>query len=113
MQRRGSVILFFDEPLAPDSVNGGITLFADNQEVADIRTQLDGTALAVQPDGGLKHGVEYVLQIDGLADISGNEAMVESLTFSLPEIDDGSGTVPEQPHRTDNLPGLSMCHSGS
>ena len=97
MQRPGDpVILFFDEPLAPDSVNGGITLFADNQEVADIRTQLDGTALAVQPDGGLKHGVEYVLQIDGLADISGNEAMVESLTFSLPEIDDGSGTVPEQ-----------------
>ncbi|SNC76982.1 Ig-like domain-containing protein [Marinobacter sp. es.048] len=97
MQRPGDpVILFFDEPLAPDSVNGGITLFADNQEVADIRTQLDGTTLAVQPDGGLKHGVEYLLQIDGLADISGNEAMVESLAFSLPEIDDGSGTVPEQ-----------------
>ncbi len=97
MQRPGDpVILFFDEPLSPDSVSEGITLFADNQEVSSIRTRLDGTSLALQPEGGLKHGVEYLLQINGLTDVSGNEARVESLAFSLPQIDDGSGAVPEQ-----------------
>ncbi|MBN7768489.1 Ig-like domain-containing protein [Marinobacter daepoensis] len=94
MQRPGDpVILFFDEPLDPDSIDDSVKLVADGQELTvgngKLRTLLDGTALTLNPVGGLKAGVEYEVSAAGLTDLSGNQFYHadNSLSFSL----DGSG----------------------
>ncbi|GGE76943.1 hypothetical protein GCM10011533_31610 [Streptosporangium jomthongense] len=101
MHRPGDpVILFFDEPLDPESVKSAVSLFANDssgsQELTDLKIEVDGTTIAIQPKSGLRHGVDYKLQLNSLADIVGNTATIPPLRFSLPEIDDGSGSVTEQ-----------------
>lgn len=96
MQRPGDpVILFFDEPLAADSIDTGISLFADGVPVETLETQLDGTAVILNPGDGLRHGVDYEVVIDGLTDLAGNPATVAPLQFSLDDI--GGSTVTRRP----------------
>ena len=96
MQRPGDpVILFFDEPLAADSIDTGISLFADGVPVETLETQLDGTAVILNPGDGLRHGVDYEVVIDGLTDLAGNPATVAPLQFSLDDI--GGSAVTRRP----------------
>src|SRR5690554_3960109 len=89
MQRPGDpVILFFDEPLDPASIKNGVTLSADNTPVENLNTKLDGTALVINPEGGLKHGVQYRVDVNGLTDLSGNEAVTPPLSFELDRIEE-------------------------
>jgi hypothetical protein len=98
MQRPGDpVILFFDEPLDPKSIESGVTLSEGGTPVTDLTTRLDGTALILNPEGGLKHGVEYTVTANGLKDLAGNPATIAQapLTFTLDPIGDSS--VPKGP----------------
>lgn len=98
MQRPGDpVILFFDEPLDPSSISSGVTLYADNAQVANLRSQLDGTALVLNPEGGLEHGVEYRLDLNGLSDLAGNVVSEPSLKFALDPIDSTETPVTQRP----------------
>lgn len=98
MQRPGDpIILNFDEPLDRDSVPNGFTLFADGTEVTDLRTKLDGTAVVLNPVGGLQHGVDYSLNIEGsLTDLAGNGATTQTLQFNLPPIDTETPSVTQR-----------------
>lgn len=98
MQRPGDpIILNFDEPLDRDSVPGGFTLFADGTEVTDLRTKLDGTAVVLNPVGGLQHGVDYSLNIESsLTDLAGNGATTQTLEFALQAIESQSDPVEQQ-----------------
>ncbi|WP_417564872.1 Ig-like domain-containing protein [Marinobacter sp.] len=96
MQRPGDpVILFFDEPLASDSVKAGVSLYADGVSVNALETRLDGTAVILNPEDGLRHGVEYEVVIDGLTDLAGNPAATAPLQFSLDDI--GGSSVTRRP----------------
>ncbi|MGM0767779.1 MAG: Ig-like domain-containing protein [Pseudomonadota bacterium] len=107
MQRPGDpVVLNFDEPLDPDSVDGGITLSSSDGDVANLNTKVDGTVLVLNPEGGLKHGVEYTVNVNGVTDIAGNPATVPALTFSLPEIErDGTSVTQRSPIALTTYPG--------
>lgn len=98
MQRPGDpVVLNFDEPLDPATVAGGVTLYADGTEVSDVRTKLDGTTVAVNPVGGLEHGVDYTLNINSsLTDVSGNGATTRTLSFALPALDTETPSVTQR-----------------
>lgn len=130
MQRPGDpVILNFDEPLDPKTVATGVTLIGDGSEVPNLRTKLDGTTVAINPEGGLKHGVDYTLNIsNALTDIAGNGATSQSLKFALPPIENGSvtqrpplalTTYPGYPCETDfgdinlNAGVLGQCYDAS
>ena len=97
MQRPGDpVVLNFDEPLDADSVPGNVTLSSSEGDVANLNTKVDGTVLVINPEGGLKHGVEYAVNINGVTDISGNPANVPALNFSLPNIDEEGSDIPQR-----------------
>ncbi|MCG2582595.1 MAG: Ig-like domain-containing protein [Marinobacter sp.] len=109
MQRPGDpVVLNFDEPLAHDSVPGNVTLSSSEGDVANLNTKVDGTVLVINPEGGLKHGVDYTVNINGVTDISGNPANVPALTFSLPESD----TTPVSPIAVTTYPGFPCLTVG-
>ncbi|OHY80349.1 Ig-like domain-containing protein [Marinobacter sp. AC-23] len=97
MQRPGDpVILFFDEPLAPSSIAEGVSLYADGLELAvgdGLNAELDGTALTLNPDGGLRPGVNYTVSAFGVTDLAGNTATIEQLDFKL----DGEDTPADAP----------------
>ena len=96
MQRPGDpVILFFDEPLSVDSIDTGVSLFADGVPVEALDTRLDGTAIILNPEDGLRHGVDYEVVIDGLTDLAGNPATTAPLQFSMDDI--GNATVTRRP----------------
>ncbi len=107
MQRPGDpIVLNFDEPLDPETVAGGLTLIGDGSEVPDLRTKVDGTTVAINPKGGLKHGVDYTLNIaNSLTDIAGNGATSQALEFALPKIKDGSGVAQRSPIALTTYPG--------
>ena len=89
MQRPGDpIILFFDEPLDPASVENGVELIENGAPVTNLQARLDGTALVLNPQGGLKHGVPYSVSVDGLTDLAGNRAMVSPLSFELDSIEE-------------------------
>ncbi len=97
MQRPGDpVILNFDEPLDATTIASGVQLFEDGLKLTDVDAKLDGTAVVLNPKGGLRHGREYTVQIDGLTDLAGNPAASESLTFELDPIDDPVTPVPQR-----------------
>ncbi|AZT82704.1 hypothetical protein EHN06_03600 [Marinobacter sp. NP-4(2019)] len=106
MQRPGDpVVLNFDEPLDHDSVPGNVTLSSSEGDVANLKTKVDGTVLVINPEGGLKHGVEYTVSVNGVTDISGNPANVPALNFSLPKISDGTEAAPVSPLALTTYPG--------
>ncbi|WP_144778878.1 Ig-like domain-containing protein [Marinobacter maritimus] len=91
MHRPGDpVILFFDEPLDPKSIETGIALKAGGAPVSDLQTRLDGTSLSINPKGGLVQGVDYEVTINGLTDLAGNVAAVAPLNFKLDPTGDNS-----------------------
>lgn len=113
MQRPGDpVVLNFDEPIDPDTIASGLTL--DNGSgtaltIADgtLEAFVDGTAVVVNPVGGLEHGVDYSLNIsNALSDLAGNPAMDQSLTFSLPELAQGSEVTVRSPFALTTYPGF-------
>ncbi|PAU78653.1 hypothetical protein CK501_13270 [Halovibrio salipaludis] len=107
MQRPGDpVILNFNEPIRESSVEEGISLYANNFPVQDFSTKVDGTTVTINPEGGLKHGVDYRVDITNkLTDLAGNGRAIGPLTFSLPAIDDGSGVTPRSPIALTTYPG--------
>lgn len=97
MQRPGDpVVLNFDEPLDHASVPGNVTLSTSEGDVAGLRTKVDGTVLVINPAGGLEHGVDYTVTVNGVTDISGNAANIPALNFRLPDI----GAENEVPQRS-------------
>ncbi|MEP1216700.1 MAG: Ig-like domain-containing protein [Marinobacter sp.] len=100
MQRPGDpVILNFDEPLAGATIAEGIVLYEGGTPLTTgegtLKAKLDGTALVLNPEGGLKHGVNYTVQIsNALTDLAGNGTMPQDLTFALPDVGDDS--VPQR-----------------
>jgi len=96
MHRPGDpVILFFDEPLDPASIETGIALKAGGALVSNLQTRLDGTSLSINPEGGLVQGVDYEVAINGLTDLAGNVAAVAPLNFKLdPTGDDSTPKAP-------------------
>ncbi|MDC0661013.1 Ig-like domain-containing protein [Marinobacter sp. SS21] len=89
------ITLFFDEPLDRQSARAGLRLFADGAEVAAFNAIVDGTSVTVNPVGGLEHGRDYELQIDGgLTDLAGNGSQQRSVRFSLPPLMEQSASSP-------------------
>ncbi|MBD3640505.1 MAG: Ig-like domain-containing protein [Marinobacter sp.] len=107
MQRPGDpIVLNFDEPLSNESLASGLTLFANNTSVP-MDALLDGTTIAINPEGGLKHGISYSLRISPqLTDLAGNPAAEQTLTFSLPAIRDGSEAPFTSPIALTTYPGF-------
>lgn len=110
MQRPGDpVVLNFDEPLDPDSVANGVTIDEDGTPltVADgtLNAKVDGTVLVLNPEGGLKHGVDYAVNINGITDIAGNAASVPTLNFSLPDIGEEGDVTQRSPIALTTYPG--------
>lgn len=106
MQRPGDpVVLNFDEPLDPDSVKGNVTLSTVEGDIANLDTKVDGTVLVLNPPGGLKHGINYVVTVNGLTDIRGNPASIPTLEFRLPEISNGEEAAPVSPLALTTYPG--------
>lgn len=109
MQRPGDpIVLNFDEPLDGKTLAGGLTLLADNNPVAaeNLRTRLDGTAVVINPVGGLQHGVAYALQIGStLTDLAGNGATSQTLAFALPAITDATNPEVVSPLALTTYPG--------
>ncbi|TDT43181.1 Ig-like domain-containing protein [Halospina denitrificans] len=100
MQRPGDpVTLNFNEPIDGDSVEEGITLFADGSAIEALNTKVDGTTVTINPEDGLKHNVDYKLNINNqLTDLAGNGTGIEPLMFSLPSTpESNSDLIPERP----------------
>ena len=110
MQRPGDpIVLNFDEPLDRDSLAQGFTLMANGIEIpdGDLRRRLDGTAVVLNPVGGLEHGVDYDLQINGsLTDLAGNAATSQTLEFSLAATSNGTEAGPVSPLALTTYPGF-------
>ncbi|MBL3557911.1 MULTISPECIES: Ig-like domain-containing protein [Marinobacter] len=113
MQRPGDpVVLNFDEPLDAESIAEGIVLDEGGTPLTTgdgtLEVRLDGTALVLNPQGGLKHGVDYTVQVgNALTDLAGNGATSQTLSFSLPQIDNGSEPVTQQsPFALTTYPGF-------
>ncbi|MCK7553005.1 Ig-like domain-containing protein [Marinobacter goseongensis] len=106
MQRPGDpVVLNFDEPLDHDSVPGSVTLSTSEGDVAGLKTKVDGTVLVINPTGGLEHGVDYTVNINGVSDTSGNAANVPALTFRLPDIGAENEVTQRSPVALTTFPG--------
>lgn len=117
MQRPGDpIVLNFDEPLDPQSLSSSITLSEDNgasSTTVEFKHKVDGTAVVVNPVGGLKHGVTYTLNISsGLTDLAGNAATDQALSFALPAIKDGSEAPFVSPFALTTYPGYPCVTTG-
>jgi len=85
------IILNFDEPLDPASLNqpGALTVTQDGTTL-DISYKVDGAAVVIQPEGGLEYlpagsNPEYTVQLGSqITDLAGNNFVPETLTFKLP-----------------------------
>ncbi len=96
IQRPGDpVILFFDEPLDPASLADAVVLTENGTPIDSLNLKLDGTALVINPEGGLRHGVAYELSVNGVTDLAGNVAALAPLTFELDDI--GGSSVTRRP----------------
>lgn len=113
MQRPGDpVILNFDEPLDATTIPSGIKVFEDDVELSSLEWALDGTAVVLNPNGGLKHGSEYTVQIDGLTDLAGNRAVNESLTFQMDDLG-GDSVSQRSPLALTTYPGYPCVTHGA
>ncbi|HAC27115.1 MAG TPA: hypothetical protein DCF82_04785, partial [Marinobacter hydrocarbonoclasticus] len=87
MQRPGDpIILFFDEPLDPKSIETGITV-SENGTAIDVQHAIDGTTVTLNKAGGLEHGKTYDVSVNGVSDLAGNVVALDTLTFSLDPIE--------------------------
>ncbi|EMP54191.1 hypothetical protein MSNKSG1_17436 [Marinobacter santoriniensis NKSG1] len=117
MQRPGDpIILNFDEPIDSESLSDGIQLYQGNKLLTigdgNLKAYVDGTAVVVNPVGGLKHGVNYKVEITNqLTDPAGNPVMSQELPFGLPAVDDGSVTF-NSPLALTTYPGYPCVTTG-
>ena len=117
MQRPGDpIVLNFDEPLDADSIADGIVLDEGGTPLttADgtLKAKVDGTVLVLNPEGGLKHGVTYNVQIgNALSDLAGNGTTPQNLTFSLPDVGEDS-TPQRSPIALTTYPGYPCVTTG-
>src|SRR5690554_6003317 len=116
MQRPGDpVILFFDEPLDPASIEGNVTLTAtsaDTSAAVDFAFDLDGTALALNPDGGLQHGTTYDLSVSGVTDLAGNPVSLNR-SFVLEDLGENDDSItPRSPIALTTYPGFPCVTTG-
>ena len=112
IQRPGdSIVLNFDEALDGESLKDSFTLFADGIPLpqTQLRQQLDGTVVFLNPEGGLRHGIMYALQIhSSLTDLVGNGARSQTLEFALPQL-----TAPDRsPIALTTYPGFPCASTG-
>ncbi len=99
------IVLNFDEPLDPASLNqpGALAITQDGTEL-DITYKVDGAAVVIQPAGGLEYlpagsNPEYTVQLGSqITDLAGNNFVPETLTFKLP----GEVTTRSIPDRDGN-----------
>ena len=99
------IVLNFDEPLDPASLNqpGALTVTQDGTTL-DITHKVDGAAVVIEPEGGLEYlpadgNPEYTIQLGSqIADLAGNNFVPETLTFKLP----GEVTTRSIPDRDGN-----------
>lgn len=95
-QRPGDpIILNLNEPLDRDTL-GGITLMHSTDGEVNARVRHDGTTLAINAPGGLKHEGEYTLTVPGtVTDLAGNAyAGPQSFMVNLPSLADQSASSP-------------------
>ena len=122
MQRPGDpIILFFDKPLDPDSVAEGVSLFGPIQEGGlgtievgnGLNAEVDGTALILNPEGGLIQGAAYKVLTPSLKGINGKLVDVLQRDFSLAQADDASKPVTQQsPFALTTYPGYPCVTEG-
>ncbi|MDL0432448.1 Ig-like domain-containing protein [Marinobacter sp. TBZ242] len=116
MQRPGDpVVLNFDEPLDAETIADGIALYEGNTRLrtsdGKLKAKLDGTALVLNPEGGLKHGVNYTVQIgNALTDLAGNGITPQDLTFTLPDL--GDSVTQSSPLALTTYPGYPCVTTG-
>ncbi len=87
-QRPGDpIILTFDEPLDPNSIEPGTSLTLTAGGAAEpFDYYLDGVNIVIQPAQPLRHGTDYVASFtSGVTDVAGNPAQPDSVSFALPE----------------------------
>ena len=84
------IILNFDEPLDPESIEGNVT-FTENGTPIGADVTVDGAALVIRPDEPLRYSPEnsplvYRVQLSSdISDVAGNElAAAFDETFELP-----------------------------
>jgi len=91
------VVLNFSEPLARSSLDasGAVTLLGNGTPVA-FSKDLDGGTLTLHPQGGLKFGVNYQVQVSSqVTDLVGNPLdQTYNLSFSLPTYVTGNDRSP-------------------
>lgn len=119
MQRPGDpIVLNFDEPIDEDSLADGLTLDEGGTPLTiaegTLEAYVDGTAVVINPTGGLEHDIAYSLNISGsLTDLAGNSAMSQSLDFALPAIDNGASDLPvASPLALTTYPGFPCVTTG-
>ncbi|MCU5782231.1 hypothetical protein MA04_01531 [Alcanivorax balearicus MACL04] len=104
-QRPGDpVILTFDHPLDPQSVEKDVSLqlLGANTPV-EFDYVVDGSSIVIRPETPLQHNTDYqVLFDDRLTDVAGNPAQPQTLDFRLPEyvLDDGDPETPPVPEQS-------------
>jgi len=87
-QRPGDpIILTFDEPLDPNSIEPGTSLTLTAGGVAEpFDYYLDGVNIVIQPEQPLRYGTEYVAGFtNGVTDVAGNPASPNDVSFALPK----------------------------
>lgn len=91
------IVLNFSEPLSRQSLDasGAVTLLGNGSAVS-FDQQLDGASLIIHPQGGLKFGVNYQIQVSTqVTDLAGNPLdKTYDLSFSLPNYISGSSRSP-------------------
>src|SRR5690554_4607925 len=116
MQRPGDpVILFFDEPLDPASIEDNVSLTAtsaDTSAAVNFAFDLDGTALALNPAGGLKHGTTYDISVNGVTDLAGNPVSL-TRSFVMEDLGENSENVNSRsPIALTTYPGFPCVTTG-
>ncbi|WP_240687491.1 Ig-like domain-containing protein [Alcanivorax sp. 24] len=90
------VILTFDHPLDPQSVEKDVSLqlIGANTPV-EFDYVVDGSSIVIRPKIPLRHNTDYqVLFDDRLTDVAGNPAQPQTLDFRLPEYVEGEQQSP-------------------
>jgi hypothetical protein len=126
LQQPGApIVLNFDEPLDPASLNqpGALTVTQDGTTL-DITHTVDGAAVVIQPEGGLEYSTvennpEYTVQLGSqITDLAGNNFVPETLTFKLPgevttrSVHNNQGEYPEQEDVQTNSPMVLSAYPG-
>ncbi|WP_273206943.1 Ig-like domain-containing protein [Marinobacter subterrani] len=111
MQRPGDpVILNFDEPIDSESLADGLVLDEGGTALTvgngNLKAYVDGTAVVINPVGGLKHGVDYALSMtNALSDNAGNGVPSQTLEFALPATNGSDNPPSHSPLTLTTYPG--------